>query len=207
MPAMRALLAVLAVAATTPGVHHTPAGMTAAHRALLVRAELGAGWSSGATPKAPGALACGTPRSLKGVVETGAAVSPTYRATSSGPFISSSAYVYNSAAGAASFFTKIAKPQALTCLAQSLTAGKSATGVTFTIVKRQTLPTPHVSAAAAAYRIVGRASVQAQRVTVYADIVVMQRGGTIGEVSFASFSTPLGVATEQRIARAAAARL
>jgi len=207
MPAMRALLAVLAVAAATPGVHHTPAGMTAAHRALLVRADLGAGWTAAAAPTKPGALACQAPASLKGVLETGAAVSPTYRATSTGPFVSASTFVYDSAAGAASYFAKIAKPQALGCLAKSVTSGKSTSGVTFTVIKRQTLPTPHVAATAAAFRVVGRANVQAQRVDVYADTFVLQHGGTIAEVTFASFSAPVGTATEQRIVRAAAARL
>lgn len=203
---MRALLAVLALVAATPGVHHTPAGMAAARRALLQRSDVGAGWGIGATPKAPGSLACTSPSSLKGVVETGAAVSPTYRATSSGPFVSSSAFVYGSSAGAAKFFTQVAKPRALTCLARSLT-GKNASGVTFTIVKRQVLPAPRVPAVAAAYRVVGRAAVQAQKVTVYADVVLVQRGNAIAEVTFASFSAPLSASTEQRVARAAAGRL
>jgi hypothetical protein len=204
---MRALLAVLALVATTPGVHHTPAGMTAAHRALLQRANLGAGWTAGTAPKAPGALACASPTSLKGVTEIGAAVSPTYSAGSSGPFVSSSAFVYDSSAGAAKFFAQIAKPQALKCLAQTLTSGKTAAGVTFTIVKRQSLPVPSVPANRAGYRITGRATVPAQKVTVYADVVLLQRGNAIAEVSLASFSEALDPATEQRIVRAAAARL
>jgi hypothetical protein len=204
---MRTLLAVLAVVATTPGVHHTPAGMGAAHRALLQRADLKGGWAAGTAPKAAGSLACRTPSSLKGVVEIGAAVSPTYRASSSGPFVSSSAFVYDSAAGAASYFAKIAKPQALTCLGEALTAGKAGAGVTFTIVKRQTLPRPRVSATAVAYRIIGRATVSAQKVPVYADIVVMQRGNAISQVTLASFLAPVAAATENGIVRSASARL
>lgn len=204
---MRALLAVLAVAAATPGVHHTPAGIAAAHRVLLHRADLGAGWTAGATPKSAGSLACQSPTFVKGVVETGSAVSPTYRASSSGPFVSASAYVYSSAAGAAKFFTTIAKPQALTCLAASLTGGKATGGVIFSVAKRQVLAAPRVSASAAAFRVIGRANVQAQRVTVYVDIVLLQRGNAITEVTFATFSAPFASSDESRIARAAAARL
>jgi hypothetical protein len=204
---MRALLAVLAVAAATPGIHHTTVGMTAAHRALLQRGDLGAGWSAGATPKAPGSLACATPSSVKGVVETGAAVSPTYRAASSGPFVSSSAFVYDSSAGAAKYFTQIAKPQALKCLAQTMASGKTTAGVTITVVKRQVLPAPSLSTTAAAYRVVGRAAVPAQKVDVYADVVLLQRGNAISEVTLAGFSAPLDPATERRIVRVAAARL
>ena len=204
---MRALLAVLAVVAAVPGVHHTPAGMNAAHRSLVARADLGVGWKAGATPKKPGALACRPPTSLKGVLETGVAVSPTYSASGSGPFVSGSAFVYDSAAGAARFFEQIAKPNALPCLAQSLATGKSTSGVTFTVTRRQTLPSPRVGVSAAAYRIVGRATVTAQKVTVYADVILLQRGTAIAELSFASFSAPVPPATETRIARAAAARL
>ena len=204
---MRALLTALAVVATTPGVHHTPAGMAAAHRALVARADLGAGWTAGATPKNVGSLACRAPTSLKGVVETGAAVSPVFRATTSGPFVSGSSFVYDSAAGAARFFAQIAKPQALPCLAQSLASGKSTSGVAFTVIRRQTLPVPRAGVSAAAYRVVGRATVSAQKVTVYADVIVLQHGSAVEQLSFGSFSASVPAATETRIARAAAARL
>jgi hypothetical protein len=204
---MRALLAALVVVAATPGVHHTPAGMSAAHRSLIVRADLGPGWKAGATPKKPGALACRAPTSVKSVVETGVAVSPTYSASGSGPFVSGSAFVYDTAAGAARFFEQIAKPNALYCLAQSIATGKSTAGVTFVVTRRQTLSAPRVGVSAAAYRVVGRATTTAQKVTVYADVILLQRGSRIVELSFASFLAPVPPATETRIARAAASRL
>lgn len=204
---MRALLATLAVVATTPGVHHTPAGMAAAHRSLVARADLGAGWSVGATPKKVGSLACRAPTSLKGVLETGAAVSPVFRMSASGPFVSGSAFVYDSTGGAARFFTQIAKPNALPCLAASLTSGKSTSGVAFTVIRRQTLRTPMVGVTAAAYRVVGRATVSAQKVTIYTDVILLQHRSAIEQLSFGSFSASVPSATETRIARAAAARL
>ena len=204
---VRALLAVLAVAASTPGVHHTAAGMAAAARSLVARADLGAGWTSGGTPKKAGALACRAPTYLKGVLETGAAVSPVFRGSTAGPFLSGSAFVYDSPPGAARFFEQIVKPNALPCLAESLATGKSTPGVSFTVARRQTLTAPPVGASAAAYRVVGRATVSGQKVVVYADVIVLQRGRAIEQLSFASFSVPVPGATEARIARAAAARL
>lgn len=204
---MRALLVAFALVATAPGVHHTAAGMALAHRLLVVRADLGPGWKAGTTPKKAGTLACRAPTSIKGVLETGVAVSPLYSAADSGPFASSSVFVYDSAAGAAKYFQQIAKPSALPCLALSVANGTSTAGVTFTVTRRQTLTAPRVGAVSAAYRVVGRASVSAQKVTVYADVVLLQRGSAIVELSFASFSAPVPFATETRIARAAAARL
>lgn len=202
---MRALLAALAVVAATPGVHHTAAGMAAARHALVARADLGAGWTAGTSPKTAGSLACTPPTSLKGVVETGAAVSPVYRGSASGPFVSATVFAYNSPAGAARFYTQIAKPDALPCLALSLTSGKSTSGVIFSVIRRKTLPAP--VAGAAAYRVVGRAAVSAQKVTVYADVVLLQHGNVIEELSFGSFSAAVPAATEAHVARAAAARL
>jgi hypothetical protein len=204
---MRVLAAILAALAATPGVHHTPAGMALAKHSLLRRADLGPGWITGATPKKVGTLACHAPTQLARVVETGSAVSPTYRAASSGPFVSASAFVYDSPAGAARFFDEIAKPSALACLGQSLTSGSSNGGVVFTVRKRQLLPTPHLGVSAAAYRVVGTATVSAQKVTVYADAVLLQHGKTISQISFASFAAPVGTAIEARVARAAAAHL
>jgi hypothetical protein len=204
---VRAFLAAFAVLAATPGVHHTPAGTAFAQRALLRRADVGPGWVAGVTPKKVGPLACRAPTHLTGVVETGSAVSPTYSAASSGPFVSASIFVYDSARAATRYFEGIAKPNALACLAQTVAAGKSNSGVTFTVRTKEVLPAPHVGVTAAAYRVIGRASVSAQKVTVYADVILLQHGTTISEVSFASFSTPLSAGTEARIARAAAARL
>jgi hypothetical protein len=181
--------------------------MAAAQRSLVARTDLGPGWKAGSTPKKIGALACRAPTFLKGVLENGAAVSPTYSASSAGPFVSGSVYVYDSAAGAARFFDQIAKPNALPCLAQSLATGKSGAGVSFAVTRRLTLPAPHVGVNAAAYRVIGRASVTAQKVHVYADVILLRRGGRIAELSFASFSVPVPAATETRIARAAASHL
>jgi hypothetical protein len=205
MPAMRALLAALLIAAT-PGVHHTPAGKAAAHRALLRPADL-AGWTAGATPKKVGALTCRASTAVKGAVETGSAASPTYQQSTSGPFVSQTAYVYSTATGAAAMFEHVSGATALSCLAASLGAGDPSGTVAFVATKKQVLPAPHVTGKAAAYRVVGRATVSAQKVTVYVDLLLVQRGKAITALTYSSFSTPVGAALEQKIARAAAGRL
>lgn len=202
---MRALLAAF-VAVVATGVHHTQAGTAEAHRVLLRHADLGAAWITGPTPKKVGSLAC-APLTLKGVVETGSAVSPTYRQAATGPFLSETTFVYNSSAAAASFFGHVATRGALSCLAQTIEQGNANSGVTFTVTKKEVLPPPRVSAKAAAYRIVGRASLQSQKVTVYVDVILLQRGNAISELSFSSFLEPVARADELRIARVAATRL
>jgi hypothetical protein len=202
---MRALLAALLVAAT--GVHHTPAGNTAAHKALLRRADLGAGWFAGATPKKVGTLTCTTAAPPKGVIETGSAVSPTFQAGATGPFVSQSAYVYSNAAGATKLFAHVSGSTAAKCLAQSFLGADPSNSVTFTVTKQQALRAPKVNGTATAYRVVGRATVSAQRVRVYVDIVLIRRGNAISEVSFASFSVPVAASVEAHIARAAANRI
>jgi hypothetical protein len=205
MAAMRALLAALLVAAT-PGVHHTPAGKAAAHRALLRHADL-AGWTAGTTPKKVGALTCRATTPPKGAVETGSAASPTYEQSASGPFVSQAVYVYSTAAGAAATFRRVSGTTALSCLAQSLAAGDPSGSVAFVAGKKQVLPAPHVTGKAAAYRVVGRATVSAQKVTVYVDLVLVLRGKAITALTYSSFQAPVSAALEQKIARAAAGRL
>ncbi|HEY6961297.1 MAG TPA: hypothetical protein VI408_05335 [Gaiellaceae bacterium] len=204
---MRALFAALTVTVAA-GVHHTAAGNAAAHTALLTHSDLGAAWITGATPKKVGSLVCSGTSSVKGVTETGAAVGPTYRRSAAGPFVSESTFVYDSAVGAARYYGQVARPNALACLAQGLIlGGNPAKGVSFTVTKRLALVAPHVSAAAVEYRVIGRAVTQAQRVTVYLDVVLLQKGATISELAFSSFSAPVSAGEELRIARAATARL
>jgi hypothetical protein len=202
---MRALFAVFAAVVAT-GVHHTQAGTAEAHRVLIRHSDLGGGWVTGATPKKVGSLACATV-TLKGVVEIGSAVSPTYRRSGTGPFVSESAFTYNSSAGAATFFKRVATRGALSCLAQTILQGASSSGVSFTVVAKQALPAPRVPAKAAAYRIVGRAQVQAQKIDVYIDLVLLQQGNAIAELGFSSFAVPVSRADELQITRAAAKRL
>ena len=214
---MRALLIALALLAApaalaanappTSGVHHTTAGMAAAKRALIRPADIARGWTAGLTPKKVGALTCGSAaKTVKGAVETGSAVSPTYRAGSTGPFVSESAYVYSTAAGAARFFEHVANKAALACLAASV-AGGSTKNVTFKVSHSEQLPAPKAGTKTAAYRVVGSAQLTAQKVRVYVDVVLVLRRNAISELSWSSFLVPVSTSLQLHVARAAAARL
>lgn len=206
MGQMRAFLAVLVLAAT--GVHHTAAGMATAQRALLSHTDLGSRWLAGTTPKKAGSLSCtGGTSQVRGVVEIGAAVTPTYRLSASGPFVSESSFVYNSAAAAGRYFRQAAQPNLSSCLVQMLTGGNTNQAVAFIPGTPEPLPTPRLPAAVVAYRIDGQAVATAQKVLVYVDVVVAQRGAAIVEIAYSSFSQPLRAVEEQRIERAAVARL
>ena len=110
----------------TSGVHHTAAGTAAARRSLLRLADLGTGWSAGATPKKIGKLTCGSaPPTLAGVVETGSAITQTYRESSSGPFLSQATFIYGGAAEAARFWQHVSGPAALSCLAKGVAGGST----------------------------------------------------------------------------------
>ncbi len=191
----------------TSGVHHTDGGDAAARRALLRASDLGSGWSAGATPKKAGPLTCGTAKAtVEGVIETGSAISPTYRESSSGPFVSQAAYVYRSGSEAKTFWQHVSGRSALACLARSLAAG-STKDVTFKLVKEQSLTAPPTGADAVAYRVAGTAAAAGQKVDVYVDVVLLHRGSMIAEVSFSSFQMPPDSSLEAHAARAVTNRL
>ena len=190
----------------TSGVHHTVAGTAAARRSLLRLSDLGAGWSKGTTPKQVGVLTCGSAApTLAGVIEIGSAITPTYRESSSGPFVSEATYVYGSAAQATLFWAHVSGRAALACLAKGV-AGGSTKVVSFRVTREQALPAP-AGKRSAAYRVVGEAKTGLQKVRVYVDVVLVQRGNAIAEISWSSFADPVAASLERGIARTAATRL
>jgi hypothetical protein len=206
---MRAALIALALVAAPPttGIHHTPAGVASAKRMLLRAQDVGAGWkTTAAAAKKVGELTCGNASpTVAGAVETGSAASPTYGAGVAGPFVTQEVFVYSTVAGAQRFWQHAVGKQTLPCVAKSITAG-STKDVTFKVTHSSTLPAPD-GASSSAYRVVGQAVTQAQKVTVYVDVVLVRRGNAIAEVSFSSFTTPFSRGMELRIARVAAARI
>jgi hypothetical protein len=210
MSAMRALatIAVALVAApAATGVHHTVGGMAAARAALLRARDLGGAWKAGATPKHPGDLTCdATSPTVPGVVETGRAASPTFHATTAGPFVSQTTYVYASATAALAYWRHAVGPQTKQCAAESLTSS-STKSVTFVAGPTSTLAAPAVATRSAAFRVQGVAKTTGQRVRVYLDVVLLLRANAITELAFSSFAQPMARADELRIERRAAARL
>jgi hypothetical protein len=209
-PIVIALLAITllpAIAAASIVKRHTASGMALARGALLVRGELGAGWTASPAPHAVPTLTCTdfSPQ-LNGVTERGAAVSPTFSASRSGPFVSQAAYVYTTAAQAAAVWQRVVTPGLLRCVADSLRSGGS-NGVTLAVTRERLLALPGLAGPHAGYRITGTATSPGQVVDVYVDMLVLARGDTVSEISASSFEQPPARELELRLARAVARRL
>jgi hypothetical protein len=178
-----------------------------ARSALLRRADLGHGWTSQPPPARVPKLTCsGFSPSVNGTVQTGAAASPTFAQSSSGPFASSVAYVYAAAPQAVKVWRAVVTARLMRCVAQSLVAG-SGQGVKFTVDRKQTLSLPSIAAQRRGYRVIGTATSTDQQIGVYLDVLVLERGRTIAALSFSSFEVPVSRALELRLARQVAGRL
>jgi hypothetical protein len=207
--ATAAALAVLlgSAAAATTVRHHTPAGMALARHALLRRGDLGRGWSGLPAPtKVPDMTCPGFSPRLQGVVETGSATTPTFRGSSSGPFVSQTAYAYATAAQQGTVWRKVGQPGLLRCVAASLAQGSS-NGVHFTVTDKRLVTLPKFAAQAAGYRVTGTASRPGQTIDVYLDVLVLGRGETVAEISISSFEQPVARSFELRLGRIVARRM
>jgi hypothetical protein len=187
---------------------HTPAGTTLAASALLRRSDFGRGWRVSAPP--PRSVPRPTcPRfhpATKGVVEVGAAASPTFSGGSSGPFVSQSAFAFATSAQRAAFWHAVSRPGLLRCVEDSLRHG-SAGGVHFTVAGGRALPLPALGVQAHGYRVRGTANTTNQSVDVYVDLILLGRGRTVSGLSVSSFEQPVARRLELRLARVVAARL
>jgi hypothetical protein len=206
--AAAALAALLAgPAAATVQTHSTPGGMALAQGVLLHRGDLGRAWTSTPAPKtAPGLTCPAFSPALAGVMQTGAATSPTFQATSTGPFASQTAYAYASTSAEQTVWGEVARPQLLTCVAASLVRSTRG-GVHFVVTSKRLLTLPSLPVHAMGYRVVGTASVPNQTVNVYLDVLLLGAGTTVTELSLSSFLQPVASAFELRLARIVAGRV
>ena len=210
----RIVVAAVALAALLAGsaggavaTHPTPAGMAAARNALLRRSDVGRAWTSTPAPKtAPGLTCPAFSPALAGVVQSGAATSPTFLATSTGPFASQTAYAYASASEEQTVWGEVARPQLLTCIAASLVRSTRG-GVHFVVTNKRLLTLPSLPVHAMGYRVVGTASVPNQTVNVYLDVLLLGAGTTVTELSLSSFLQPVASAFELRLARIVGGRV
>lgn len=206
-PLGRAVLAATLAAAgvlasvTTAAGKTTAAGNAQAATVLLTRAEIGRSWSEEAAPKSVPPLTCPSfhPR-LRGDVQIGAAISPRFQGSSSGPFVSQTAYVYATPAQGTAAARALMRAKLGTCVSASLVDG-SGGGVSFAVSKESPLRLPRLGVAAIGYRVAGTASQPYQLVDVYLDAIVLAHGATVTEVSFATFLAPPAESLELRLAR------
>ncbi len=87
-----------------------------------------------------------------------------------------------------------------------MTSG-STKDIRFTVLHRQNLALPAAGDRSTAYRVVASAHTTGQTIPVYVDLVLVNRGNAVSELSYSGFSTPPGRAVEVRTAHAVAQRL
>jgi hypothetical protein len=195
------LLALLAPLTAVAAARNTAAGDARAASVLLARSEIGRGWSETAPPSSVPPLTCPAFNpSLRGDVEIGAAISPRFQGSQSGPFVSQVAYVYATPAQGVAAARALLRARLGRCFASSLVAG-SGGGVTFKVLRQESLGLPRLGVDAAGYRVAGTASQAGQPVDVYLDAIVLADGPTITEISYATFFQPPSRSLELKLAR------
>jgi hypothetical protein len=193
---MRVLLAI-ALALGIPAQHHTSAGTKAARASLLVLKDLGKGWTAAAATRQQGVpLTCsGHSPSAKGIVETGAASSPAFSATQTGPFVQQNTSVYSSTAQANTWWKRTVTPSFVTCAAGTFAALR-AKGVKVALVSSGKLSISTALQHTAGYRVVATANGR----KLYFDLIVLATGRTITAVTISSFLQPVPARYEQALA-------
>jgi hypothetical protein len=186
---MRVLLAVL-LAASGPAVRHDAAGMALAKASVLAKSDLGKGWTGTPSPQSGVAFACrGYSPSGAGIVETGAAASPTFSFSPTGPFLLQKTSVYATVAQANTYWQRAVTPKLLACAVQTLDA-VSARGVKVTITKQAALPLTTSATHTRAFRVAGTLESNGNKVTNYLDVIVLGNGREITAVTISSFRSP-----------------
>lgn len=185
----------------------TAAGKAHAREGLLRPSDFGRSWTHTRAPKRVPGLTCPAfSPALAGVVQTGAAISPTFQAGSSGPFASQTAYAYASASEAQTVWREVARRRLLRCVAASLVRSTRG-GVHFSVRSKRLLALPSLPVHAMGYRVFGTASIPNQTVNVYLDVVLLGGGTTVTELSISSFLAPVARSFELRLARIVAGRV
>ena len=210
LPAVLLAAAALAgpAAAAAPWARHTAVGTTAAKGSLLTLSDLGKAWTAGASGTPGIHLSCrGWAPSGKGIVETGAAGSPSFASTQVGPFISQTTSVFASPRQASTYWARAVQPGLVGCVVQTVDAVE-ARGIQVKVVSKGPLPVGKVSSLTAGYRVV--ANLTAPGTTprkLYFDVVLVGRGNTLSELSMTSFVAPVPPKVENALARVVASRI
>ncbi|HET9104536.1 MAG TPA: hypothetical protein VFN55_14365 [Solirubrobacteraceae bacterium] len=183
-----------------------PAPVPSATPLLIGRAQLGSGWavSAPALTRVPQISCHALPAALASARRR-AAAGATFAPASAGPYVQQTVYRWASAATATAVWRRVARPALLGCLAQSLVKGGSS-GVSFTVTGRHQITAPHLAVGIRAYRVLATATIGGQGFPAYLDELVINTGGSVSEVSVASYEQPPPAAVERRVASAIARR-
>jgi hypothetical protein len=205
-----AAAAVLAgpAAAAAPSAEHTAAGTAAAKASLLTKSDLGKYWTAGATGTPGLRLSCkGWAPSGAGIVETGAAGSPSYSSSNVGPWVAQTTSVYGSTKQASTYWARAVRPGLVACVLETVKAVESQ-GIKVTVLSKGNLPVDKASSLTAAYRVVANLAAPGKTPRkLYFDVVLLGRGNTLSELSMTSFVAPVPAKVENALAKLVASRI
>jgi hypothetical protein len=199
-------LAAPALAGEDPQYRPNPRDMAAARASLLRTADLGTGWTGGATkaprPQGPD-CATFSPKQADLVV-TGAADAE-FASTIGGLRVESEVQVLKTPAMVETDFARTVRPELIRCFAAGL---ERSAGAGARVVSTRRLPFPRVGSASAAYRVVTAVSAQGQTVRLAIDIVAIAVRRT--EISLVTIvpvqAQDAMLRSDRRLARLLAAR-
>jgi hypothetical protein len=190
-----------------PAQQHTGAGTREAKASLITLRDLGTPWKATGPGPARLRLSCaGFHPSPKGLAEIGSASSPNFAAGSSGPFIAQTTSVLARSGQARILWSRAVRPELVRCVTQSLRA-IAANGIKVDIVSQRSIPIANVAEQTAAYRVSANLGTSKEKLKTYFDVVLVQSGRTITELTFSSLAVPLPVKVEHGVALLVARRL
>ena len=177
---------------------------------LLTRADLGRGWSvEMPAPRSVPSVGCDVLhfKLHRGAAHPAAAATPTFRRSSSGPFMVQTAYEYATASEQRQVWKAVARRALLGCLAESFVHGSTA-GVHFTVTSKRKLVAPKLRVKAAGYRVTATARRgDSQSANAYLDVILLATGTGLSELSFSSLLAPPAPALERRLSKTIASVL
>ena len=196
-----ALTVTAAAAAAGPVVEHTAAGTSAAKASLLTKTDLGSGWTATTTKGAGIEVSCsGHMPNGKGIVETGAAASPSFAGGSTGPFIVQETSVYKTSRQTSAYWQRAVNAGLVTCTRQALESITSK-GIKVKIDSQGALKLQQVAPLTAGYRVVATLSSKTQKaLKTYMDWIFVAKGNTLTQIEISDFTQPVPAKYEYALA-------
>jgi hypothetical protein len=195
-----ALVLAGAAGAAGPAIQHTAAGTAAARASLLTRIDLGSSFTATATKGAGIQVSCtGHVPSGKGIVETGAAASPSFSGGGAGPFIIQETSVYATTAQASTYWSRAVNAGLVSCTRQALETITSK-GIKVKVDSQGPLQVQQVSPQTAGYRVVATLTSKTQKgLKTYMDWILVGKGNALTEIEISAF-TPVPAKYEYALA-------
>jgi hypothetical protein len=185
----------------------TAAGRALARSVLLHVGDFGSGWISAAPPRRVPPLTCARASSTRRRARRiGAAVSPIFGASSTGPFVAQVVYAYPSRSARAASWRAEVNPHLADCAATSVNTG-GGSGVALAITGSRPLRFPKLGTELVAYRSRGTASAGGQSLKVFLDVIVLGSRRVITAISLSSLGHPAPAKLERQLVQITATRI